>query len=138
MAKFAPRISYFKTFHEHKSHFFFKIKEKKGSKMLKRLLKKQNPVYFYQTFTYFIPAPKQKASSYQESQFDNLLAQFLFENQLQLISISSQSIVSEQTEGLWVIATCKGITPPKTTYTKEPKEHSPIEGLYHINETNSQ
>ena len=105
--------------------------------MLKKIFRSGKTVHFYQTFTYFIPAPKQKSASYRELQFDNLITQHLKEHKLELVSVSSQSIVSDQTEGIWVIAVCRGENPPKISKQQNPQPDQSIEGFYHISESNN-
>lgn len=99
--------------------------------MLKKLFPKDKTVYYYQTFTYFVPAPKQKSSSYREAKFDKELATFLKDHQLELLSIHSQSIASNQTEGIWIIAHCRGKNPVEENSIEKKASH--IEGLYHLN-----
>ena len=100
--------------------------------MIKSILQKLfNIKYHHCIYSYFIAAPKQNSSSYQEKQFDQQLNHFLQENELEITSITIQSIVTNQTEGLWIVAACRGL---KKISNKKNLDLAKVEGLYHLDD----
>ena len=58
--------------------------------------------YKIQSFTYFIPAPKQFQKGYREKQFDQLFYEFINKG-FEVISFDTQSISTGELSGMWVI-----------------------------------
>lgn len=84
--------------------------------MLDSFFKKKSPYFGIKTFTYFIPAPPERRSGYQEKEFDsitNSLGSMGFE----IINIKTSAYASQQKSGMWVVCLLGART--KEIYEKE-------------------
>lgn len=55
-----------------------------------------------QSFTYFIPAPKQFSQPYREKQFDRLFYQFINKG-YQILEIKTEQCSNDSGAGMWII-----------------------------------
>lgn len=67
------------------------------------------PTKYYgkKSFTYFLPAPPERNTGYQEKEFDQIIS-FLQQKGYELININTQAVnygESSQSAGLWIVCT---------------------------------
>ena len=86
---------------------------------------------YQHTFTYFFPAPKQSISEYREKSFDSILQSYLNKHELDIVSISTQAISTNQTSGLWIIVICSG---KKEFLIDQEDNPQKVDGLYDLKE----
>ena len=67
-----------------------------------KLFNKDREYIKTRTFTYFIPAPPNRKTGYQEKEFDQI-CQYLLEKDFDLIDIKMQSFGSDTAAGLWIL-----------------------------------
>ena len=65
--------------------------------------------YKLQTFTYFIPSPPSRKTGYQEKKFDSI-TQVISNSGLKIIKLSTQSLSTEKSSGMWVNLVLKANT----------------------------
>lgn len=58
--------------------------------------------YKIQSFTYFIPAPKQFSQAYQEKQFDKIFYKFINRG-FKILDIKTEQCSSPSGSGMWII-----------------------------------
>ncbi len=78
--------------------------KRKAMNALKKLtiLLGLSPQFRPQTFTYFIPAPKQSRLGYREKNFDRIVYDLMSKG-FEIIDIKTQAITGQGLAGLWVI-----------------------------------
>ena len=70
--------------------------------MLNSFFSKKSNYYGVKTFTYFIPAPPDRKTGYQEKEFDSIMGSIVRLG-FEIISISPTAYANEQKCGMWVI-----------------------------------
>ncbi len=60
----------------------------------------------FQMFTYFLPCPPVRKSSYREKQFDRVINQIL-KNGYEIVRFKTQHITREEMSGMWVLFVLK-------------------------------
>ena len=72
-------------------------------KLIKHILDtNRQPYKKKRTFTYFIPAPPNRKTGYQEKEFDHL-SDYLVGKNFDIIDIKMESYSSESSSGVWIL-----------------------------------
>ena len=70
--------------------------------MFSSLLRRKSPYYGVKTFTYFIPAPPDRRTGYQEKEFDSIMGS-VARSGFELIDLKTSAYANEQKCGMWVV-----------------------------------
>lgn len=70
--------------------------------LLTRITKLFKKYYGKKTFTYYIPAPPQRKSGYQEKEFDHIFS-YLMQKEFDIIDFKLISANSEYSSGMWIV-----------------------------------
>lgn len=69
---------------------------------IKTLLSKEDKYITTRTFTYFVPAPPNRKTGYQEKEFDQICS-YLISKDFDLLDIKMESFANETAAGVWIL-----------------------------------
>lgn len=93
--------------------------------------------YKIQSFTFFIPAPPPRTTSYREKQFDKLFTQFINRG-FRILHFNTQAVSSgEKHSGMWIICILEALTPEAEKASFDDLSQSVQDSLHNI-QTNVQ
>jgi hypothetical protein len=86
-----------------------------------------------QSFTFYIPAPPQRNTSYREKQFDQTFCDFI-NHGFKIISINTQGHVGGNHSGMWFICVVQALTEEadQLNLSEISDRSEKTEGLYHL------
>jgi hypothetical protein len=71
-------------------------------KSVKRLFNKEKEYFKTRTFTYFVPAPPNRKTGYQEKEFDQI-CQHLVGKDFDIIDIKMEAFANNTSAGVWIL-----------------------------------